>query len=1021
MSFAYPSNPTRKVLSKSSFLFPAGESTFVVGRSGSGKSTLGNLIANFYSPETGDVRIDGQSLKQLDKSWVQSRITLIQQASVLFTDTFFKNIALGHIHPEEASREEILHACDFALLQSTLASLPQGLSTWLGIGGCSLSGGQTQRLALARAWLRDSPVLILDEVTSGLDRVSRALIMDAIRAWRHGKTTIIITHDISQVGDDDYAYVMDSSELVEKGTKRDLLNIGDGLFAALAAFIPDDAAYLQSVSSPERSGDYVTVLPFMRTATSPSIKPLDLEASTVDEVNHIVKVKDDNISATGETQSHPIDSTDHMQAELRRFSAFVDWRLSASDSIGLISRDSDNVSPSLPTVEMHSTCSDDEENPGYQPPFVFGGADRRGPEWGAASRSLVSKATEATKGLSQSEQDGKEGSIAQTLQTVWPALKTRDRVKLALGLAACLMVAVVTPAFSYCFAQLLRAMWLPTGKLAAVQRWAPILVTIAVLDGLSTTVARYTLESVAQSWVNTIRVEALKRIFGQSMLWFDDKAHAPGRINECLDRNAEEMRNILGRFVPIITVAVVMMLVSVTWAMAVSWKLTLVALAPLPAFLGAVKGYAIASSIWEGRCNKGAEDASAAVTEIFLNIRVVRALSLEKYFSKIYQKLAADTFELGMQRAVWTSWLYGLYQSLNYGVTALVFYYGTVMLAKEGSITATEVLEVVNLLLFGMGSAVGMLSGVPQLTMAQATAVQLLRYANLPLEPEEERRGMKKVSNPLPVRMNDLEFAYRAQSKGKTLLGVSLEIESRQCTAIVGRSGCGKSTIVSLLLGLYVPSRPSDPEAGAPLTFGGVSYADVNVQHLRSMMGYVPQEPFLFPASISENIAFGLREDSPHRQYQSIVRASRAAGLHDFISSLPQGYDTRVGEGGQALSGGQAQRLCIARALVREPLLLILDEPTSALDADSASIIRQTIRDLIQGQGAGGGEMAIVLITHNKDMMRAADKIIVLEDGSKAEEGTYRQLMALRGVFAELIGSGEWTRDGSDMSTTISK
>lgn len=614
------------------------------------------------------------------------------------------------------------------------------------------------------------------------------------------------------------------------------------------------------------------------------------------------------------------------------------------------------------------------------------------------------------------ETDMQPGSVLKTLRTVWPTISTRQRLTLVSGLAMCFVVAAVTPAFSYCFAQLLGAMWLPSGKLQAVEKWAPILVAIAVVDGLSTFGARLMMETVAQSWVNALRVEALKRVLKQPREWFEMQAHTPGRVNECLDRNAEEMRNIVGRFVPIIIVAVTMIVVSVIWAMLVSWKLTLVVLAPLPAFIGAVKGYTFVSGKREHNCNQGAENASAVLTEILLKIRVIRALTLEDYFKNKYQTLVARAVDLGIKRAIHTSWLYGLYQSLNYGITALMFYYGTYMITRHGGISATEVLQVVNLLLFGMGTAAGMLSSVPQLAMAQVTAAQMLAYANLPQALREESSGAQRLNSPFPIQMNNMMFQYPSQSGKMTLAAVSLKIKAGQCTAIVGSSGSGKSTIVSLLLGLNTPLTPVVPLSRSPMTFAEISFTKIDFQHLRSLIGYVPQQPFLFPTTIAENIAFGLHESSPYRQHESICQAARAAGLYDFIMSLPQGYDTVVGDGGQGLSGGQAQRLCIARALVRRPCLLILDEPTSSLDTASSDMIRQTIRDLVNQEEDSHGKMAILLVTHNREMMRTADHIVVLDKGTTAEEGSYDKLVARGGLFARLT-----CEMGSDIEDSFPK
>ncbi|KAK3689573.1 P-loop containing nucleoside triphosphate hydrolase protein [Podospora appendiculata] len=238
VSFAYPSNPANLVLSPSNFHFPAGEITFVVGRSGSGKSTLGNLLLRFYEPLTGDITVDGNTITRLDLEWVRRNITLVQQSSILFRDTFFQNVAFGA--PDHVSADEVQEACSMALLQSTITGMPHGMDTLIGPGASSLRGGQRQRLALARAKLRDPPVLILDEITSGLDPVSRSLIMEAIRIWRKGKTTIIITHEVGYIADDEYVYVLEGGRIVQERVRKGLAEVQSGLFASLLASADDE-------------------------------------------------------------------------------------------------------------------------------------------------------------------------------------------------------------------------------------------------------------------------------------------------------------------------------------------------------------------------------------------------------------------------------------------------------------------------------------------------------------------------------------------------------------------------------------------------------------------------------------------------------------------------------------------------------------------------------------------------------------------------------------------------------------
>lgn len=1005
--------------------------TFIVGRSGSGKSTLGNLMAGFYEPLSGEVQIDGHPLRILDKKWTQENITLIQQSSILFNDSFFKNVAFGHRDPDGATRPEVVSACEAALLQSTIAALPEGLDTNVGPGGYNLSGGQKQRLALARARLRDPPVLIFDEITSGLDQVSKVLVMEAIREWRHGKTTIIITHDVSQIGDHDFVYVMDNASLVQEGFKRDLIQQTGSTFSVLAAtaepaaeetpveitiMSPDSPTPISPSARffPERSSRISQFL--MGELERNALRPDGLVSQRTSVglgvgTAYALRLRTDEIWQSKTPVERP-------RSMLPPQSPTDDWPSIAKHLGKRLSLRSDArpVAQYPLTQTRRSSLDilegiDDLSGTTDEPDYVFGGAERRKniPELRFNRYNEKSQLGDTSMMDKEAAQDLPEPmSLMGILKTVWPNLGHRHRFTLFLGIICCILGAAATPAFSYCFAQLLGAMWSPRDKLAEGKKWAIYLIVIAVVDGFCTGGGRFFLECVGQDWVNSIRVQALKRILRQPRAWFDKSKHSPGRINECLDRNAEEMRNIVGRFIPIIVVVTVMISVSIIWALVISWKLTLVALAPLPIVMGAVKGYAVVSGKWENKCNQGAGDASAVLTEIFLNIRVVKALTLEKYFSNKYLQNVTDTLGLGFRRAAYTSGLYGLYQSLNYPLTALVFYYGTVLLARDQQISATAVLQVVNLLLFSMGTATGILSSIPQITMAQATATQMLTYANMAMKPASESQGRRKPPTPLPARLHVLDFSYKKDAGRRVLRGMSFEVGFGDCVAIVGHSGCGKSTVISLLLGLYAPTKSLKQEDYPSLTFAGIPYEDLDIEHLRSMVAYVPQMPFLFPATIHENIAYGLGESSPLRQIGNVVAAAQAAGLHEFIVSLPEGYNTIVGDGGQALSGGQSQRLSIARALARKPLLLVLDEPTSALDAGSSDLIRQTIQQLIARSPKSARGMAIVLVTHSKEMMRVADRIIVLEDGTKVQEGTYTGLMQEKGQFAHLISGGEW-------------
>jgi ATP-binding cassette subfamily B protein len=227
---------------------------------------------------------------------------------------------------------------------------------------------------------------------------------------------------------------------------------------------------------------------------------------------------------------------------------------------------------------------------------------------------------------------------------------------------------------------------------------------------------------------------------------------------------------------------------------------------------------------------------------------------------------------------------------------------------------------------------------------------------------------------------------------------VSLEFTAGETTAIVGATGAGKSTLVKLLLRFY------DPSAGR-ITLDGRDLRDLRMADLRRAIGLVSQDVFLFHGSVRDNIAYG----RPDATFEAIVRAADIAEAHDFIMSLPQGYDTVVGERGQKLSGGQRQRVSIARAVLKDPPILILDEATSAVDNETEAAIQRSLEHLAIGR-------TTIVIAHRLSTVRNANRIYVLEHGQLAEAGEHDALVAQSGIYANLwnVQTGKRAAPASD-------
>ncbi len=260
------------------------------------------------------------------------------------------------------------------------------------------------------------------------------------------------------------------------------------------------------------------------------------------------------------------------------------------------------------------------------------------------------------------------------------------------------------------------------------------------------------------------------------------------------------------------------------------------------------------------------------------------------------------------------------------------------------------------------------------------------------------------------IELRDVTFAYPARMQTKVLDGFSLHVAPGEVVALVGPSGGGKSSIVKLIERQYLPQQ-------GQILIDGRDIGEYDKKWLRRRIGLVGQEPTLFARTIRRNIIYGLEEadglseDEVPTQHQ-IEEAARLANAHDFIMSLPKGYDTYCGERGTALSGGQKQRLAIARALVRRPATLLLDEATSALDSNSEAMVQEALEHAMAGR-------SVIVIAHRLSTIQNADRICVVQKGRIVEQGTHEELLAAGGVYEGLVAR-QLRRADSSLSRSVS-
>ena len=412
------------------------------------------------------------------------------------------------------------------------------------------------------------------------------------------------------------------------------------------------------------------------------------------------------------------------------------------------------------------------------------------------------------------------------------------------------------------------------------------------------------------------------------------------------------------------------------------WKLALVLLIVIPCYVAIYWVTNRMNRKRERELMERAADLESQLVESVNAVRTIKQLGLEDHANR-----KTETRFVRLLRTTYRSGMTGIFsgnasEAVSRLFTIILLWVGSYYVI-EGAISPGELLGFYALIGYFTGPAKGLIGMNKTIQNALIAADRLFEIIDLESE-EEATEGMELKREMIgDIRFRNLAFGYG--SRKKVFEDFSLTVPAGQITGLVGGSGSGKSTLAALLQKLY-------PPVGGKVMIGDVDLAYVTNRSLRARIGVVPQELSLFAGNIIENIAVG--DYAP--DMQRILTICRELGLLTFIESLPEGFATYVGEHGASLSGGQRQRLAIARALYRDPDILILDEATSALDSASEEFVQQTIHRL---RAAG---KTIVIIAHRLSTIMDADKIAVLEDGTLIQEGTHDELLTSEGAYREL-------------------
>ncbi|KAI4176761.1 MAG: hypothetical protein LQ343_000854 [Gyalolechia ehrenbergii] len=928
VAFSYPSRPESRALKGVSFEFGDGKLTAIVGASGSGKSTIGGLITRLYDPCTGMICLGDRDISTVNVRCLRQCIAVVNQEPAIFSCSVIENIAFGLVDAGSDNRGQ--HH-----VGSRLFSIAR-----------TVRKGQNLRSVLSK----EPP-----EIQRLFEEVQRAAILaDAdtfIQSLQYGYATLVGVVGV---------------EL--SGGQKQRLALARALVGNPPVLILDEATSALDSASERR------ILASLREIRNGKTTiTIAHRLGTVKGADHIIVLHDGRVAEEG--------THEELLENDGRYKAMTE----AQTVSGLVSAQPSDVSATATTISTDTMVVKDVKRVSLQsvrhPSYLSSRNTEQGTPKEVTGHRLVTR------------------SLYKLARPQLPFL--------AIGLVGAIIAGGIYSGDAVLFGTTISKLnpceaiskTRTAGNLAGILFFA-----LAVSAFLANSIGGSAFGSVAERIVFKIRILTFRSLVQQDLLWHTSHGRTPALLLSYFTTDTNSLAGLSGVVVGTILTILVNLIVSILLTHIIAWKIAVVLLATLPILLGSGFMRLDALSKLQIRHQKLYAVPAGISLEAVASIKTIATCSLEQEYYERYCRSLQAPYAASLRGFAYTNFWLATAYSVSFLIYALAYWWGAHQIIA-GTYSQTQFFIVLPALLFSAQSCGQMFALAPDVSNARLAAARLFELIstnpdkspatrlcppnNMFEGSQAEKDPEKALDSPaiaisqrrtegMTVEFRGIRFAYPNRPSIPILDNIDLSIQPGKFCALVGPSGAGKSTIFSLLESLYMPSSGT-------IHLDGRCIATAAAPSHRSSISFVPQSSALFSDTINFNVALGAHPcHSPSDD--EIVDACKLANIHTLIASLPDGYHTQCGANASHFSGGQKQRLCIARALVRQPRLLLLDEPTSALDAESEASLQETIESL-------RGRMTILVVAHRLCTVQRADRIFWIEGGRCTYSGTHEELL----------------------------